>query len=64
MDDVLRNQLGYPKLTYIGRDASATPAVGSKHSHKDQQEAVLAGAIGSLPAAAKAKEPAKVAAKT
>ncbi len=63
MDDVLRNQLGYPKLTYIGRDASATPAVGSKHAHKDQQEAVLAAAIGSLPAAAKSKEPATVAAK-
>jgi 2-oxoglutarate dehydrogenase E1 component len=62
MDDVLRNQLAYPKLTYIGREASATPAVGSKHAHKDQQEAVLTAAIGPI-SAAKSKESAAVAAK-
>ena len=55
MDDVIRNQLGHPKLTYIGRETSATPAVGSKHAHKYQQEQVISAAIGPLPEAAKDK---------
>jgi 2-oxoglutarate dehydrogenase E1 component len=46
--DVMRTQLG-TDLSYIGREASATPAVGSKHKHKEQQEAVIAGAIGPVP---------------
>lgn len=60
MDDVLRNQLGVPKLVYIGRETSATPAVGSKHAHKHQQEQILGAAIGPLPAtAAEGKSPGK-----
>jgi 2-oxoglutarate dehydrogenase E1 component len=62
MDDVLRNQLGYSKLTYIGRDACATPAVGSKHGHKVQQEQVIATAIGPLPEGKDAHGKAKAAA--
>ncbi len=48
MADVFRTVLGRD-LPYIGRPTCATPATGSKHSHKDQQEAVLAEAIGPLP---------------
>jgi 2-oxoglutarate dehydrogenase E1 component len=58
MDDLLRNQLGYERLSYIGREASATPAVGSKHGHKVQQEQVITEAIGAAPAKSKT-EPAK-----
>jgi 2-oxoglutarate dehydrogenase E1 component len=44
-------------LPYIGREPSASPAVGSKHVHKDQQEEILTAAIGPAPApAAKASE--------
>ena len=50
MEDVARNQLSLPGLRYIGREISATPAVGSKHAHKVQQEQVIAEAIGALPA--------------
>src|ERR1043165_6491908 len=64
MDDCVRNQLGIAKLGYIGREASATPAVGSKHAHKDQQEAVIAKAIGPLSEIkGEKKEPAKGGAK-
>jgi 2-oxoglutarate dehydrogenase E1 component len=64
MDDCVRNQLGIAKLGYIGREASATPAVGSKHAHKDQQEAVIAKAIGPLSEIkGEKKEPAKAGAK-
>jgi 2-oxoglutarate dehydrogenase E1 component len=51
MADLFRTHLGID-LHYIGRAASATPATGSKHAHKDQQEAVLTEAFG--PAGAKA----------
>ncbi len=50
MEDVVRSQLGLTGLKYIGRETSATPAVGSKHAHKVQQEQVIAEAIGALPA--------------
>jgi len=47
--DQFRENLGI-NLKYIGRNASATPAVGSKRADKYQQEAVIAGAIGPKPA--------------
>jgi 2-oxoglutarate dehydrogenase E1 component len=37
-------------LKYIGRATSATPAVGSKHAHEDQQRAILDKAIAPLAA--------------
>jgi 2-oxoglutarate dehydrogenase E1 component len=46
----VKEQLGV-ELSYIGRDASASPAVGSKHAHKDQQEALVTAAIGAKPEA-------------
>lgn len=51
--DVFRSQLGVdPK--YIGRPASATPAVGSKKAHKHEQEDLIAAAVGAGPKDAKA----------
>ena len=46
--DQFRTHLGV-ELKYIGREASATPAVGSKRADKLQQEAVIAAAIGPKP---------------
>jgi 2-oxoglutarate dehydrogenase E1 component len=46
--DVFKNQLGID-LPYLGRDPSATPAVGSKHADLLQQEAVIAAAVGPAP---------------
>ncbi|MCC6659269.1 MAG: 2-oxoglutarate dehydrogenase E1 component [Phycisphaerales bacterium] len=43
---------GKSPLPYIGRDAAASPAVGSKTAHKAQQEQILTKAVGPLPAAA------------
>lgn len=48
--DLLREQLGVSSLRYIGRAASPSPASGSKHRHAIEQEAILAQAIGRLPA--------------
>jgi hypothetical protein len=46
-DDILRNQCGVASLRYIGRDASATPATGSKKvSEKQLEEKILTPAIG------------------
>jgi 2-oxoglutarate dehydrogenase E1 component len=36
------------RLPYIGRKAAATPAVGSKHAHEHEQDAILSEAIGSF----------------
>jgi len=46
--DVFREQLGV-NLAYVGRPASASPATGSEHAHKDHQERLIAEALG-LPA--------------
>ena len=47
------------ELPYIGREPSASPAVGSKHVHKQQQEEILTEAIGPAPAAKAADMQAK-----
>ncbi len=46
MEAALREQLGVARVGYIGREVSSTPAVGSKSSHKDEQEAVISLAVG------------------
>jgi len=46
--DAFREQIGI-NVKYIGRPASATPAVGSKRADKILQEAVLTGAVGAKP---------------
>jgi 2-oxoglutarate dehydrogenase E1 component len=56
VDDLLRTGLGIEKLGYIGRETSASPAVGSKTAHKHQQEAILTKAVGALPAGAGKKD--------
>lgn len=45
MRDMVQSTLGV-ELGYIGRPASASPAVGSKHMHKHEQEDILEEAIG------------------
>ncbi|MEX2217308.1 MAG: 2-oxoglutarate dehydrogenase E1 component [Phycisphaerales bacterium] len=60
ISDLLRTQLGL-EADYIGREGSATPATGSKHAHKAQQEHILTTALGALPEGkegGKAKPPA------
>src|SRR5262249_30223803 len=50
MDDVFRNQMGFKEgLAYVGREASATPAIGDTHMSDEQQDAVLSKAIGPNP---------------
>ncbi len=51
--DVFRTKLGID-LAYIGRETSATPAVGSKKADHIQQDAVITAAIGANPGADKA----------
>jgi 2-oxoglutarate dehydrogenase E1 component len=45
--DVFREKVGVA-LTFVGRDASASPATGSEYAHKKQQEKILSGAVGPL----------------
>ncbi|MEK6701433.1 MAG: 2-oxoglutarate dehydrogenase E1 component [Planctomycetota bacterium] len=45
--DVMRDKLKI-ELTYKGREASASPATGSEHAHKKQQEKILSGVIGPM----------------
>jgi 2-oxoglutarate dehydrogenase E1 component len=53
ISDRLRSELGI-EARYIGRETSATPAVGSKRKHKKEQEAILSEAIGPEAAASNA----------
>jgi 2-oxoglutarate dehydrogenase E1 component len=46
--DAVQATLGFD-LPYIGRPASASPAVGSKHVHKHEQEDILEEAVGKAP---------------
>ncbi len=57
--DVLRTRLGLESIQYIGRDASASPAPGSKKMDRAQQEAVLSAAMGE--AGSRTQEKARVA---
>ncbi len=45
--DVFRQELSI-ELEYVGRAPSASPATGSEHTHKDQQEKLLSIAVGPL----------------
>jgi len=45
LDHAVRDQLGWDPLPYIGREASATPATGSKKQHLKEQSAFLAEAM-------------------
>jgi 2-oxoglutarate dehydrogenase E1 component len=52
MSEVLRVGMGVPQVEYIGREASASPAPGSKKKDRAQQNAVLTRAIGDIKAQA------------
>jgi len=53
-DHAVQDALGWGPLPYIGREASATPATGSKKQHVKETEAFLKNAIGA-PATAGAR---------
>ncbi|MGQ0626503.1 MAG: 2-oxoglutarate dehydrogenase E1 component [Phycisphaerales bacterium] len=53
MDALFRHELKFEAgLSYFGREASATPAVGDTHVSDEQQETILTKAIGPLAGAA------------
>jgi len=53
-DHAVQDLLGWGPLPYIGREASATPATGSKKQHTKETEVFLSAAIGApAPAAAR-----------
>ena len=56
--DLVHDELGID-LAYIGRPPSASPAVGSKHKHKEEQEAILTAAVGPDPAKSAGKSAGK-----
>jgi len=45
---LFENMAAGQKLSYSGRSASASPAVGYSHLHQDQQKALVDGAFGKL----------------
>lgn len=47
--DQIQRKLGIDRRTYVGRTPSGSPATGSKHQHKIEQEAILTKAIGPKP---------------
>lgn len=55
MRDTVQTHLGV-ELGYIGRPAAASPAVGSKHMHKHEQEDIIEEAVGKAPVKAAAPE--------
>ncbi|MEO1008166.1 MAG: 2-oxoglutarate dehydrogenase E1 component [Planctomycetota bacterium] len=54
VSDAIRTRIGgvlpNGELGYIGRLPSASPATGSKRRHKDEQESIVAEAVGPAPA--------------
>lgn len=48
MDRSVQDLLGWAPLPYIGREASATPATGSKKQHDIEQARLLEEAVGAL----------------
>ncbi len=61
--DAVQATLGFD-LPYIGRPASASPAVGSKHVHKHEQEDILEEAVGKAPPKKDAKDAPKAESKS
>jgi 2-oxoglutarate dehydrogenase E1 component len=42
-------ELGLPRPLFIGRPSSGSPATGSKHQHKYEQEAIISKTVGPKP---------------
>jgi 2-oxoglutarate dehydrogenase E1 component len=45
----LDTELGLPRPLFIGRPSSGSPATGSKHQHKYEQEAIISKTVGPKP---------------
>ncbi len=50
VSDCLAEEMDIPRVKYIGRPRTATPATGSKSQHKIEQENLLTLAVGAKPA--------------